>query len=563
MIKHSISQLDNRYIFLISDKKEEIEQLEAYLNKVPSYMFLPSFSGIPKPEVHLDSFIKNGRKIYFCFSGLYREIISWCRDNEVETTLKDDMFRVYHEEDFETFKNQVLNWNLKYTPYDYQLSAAYNIISYSQSLSEIATRAGKTLIGYIIFRWLMEKGKVKNILMICPSIFLVKQGHKDFSEYAEFFQTETVWAKGEMCSSSNLTIGTFQSLVKRCDKSSSKYNPKFFDKFDCVLVDEVHNAKSKSIKMILQQDFMKHVKYRFGFSGTLPLNATLDSFNVQELMGGKIQDITSKELRDGGFISEIYINQIRIKYPEMGHNTTIQDLYMKCGEYLCSNYSTVDGKNVLRPKEEREFNMIHQKKLPFAISTYKKQASKEDYIDYLIDLCKAKGSNLLTLENYVAMFSKKKEQIIVDTVSKCNGNTILFFHYKEYCNHIYRILKEKYPNKMVVVMTGSTDIKKRTQIQEMMKERDDVVLCASYGVSSTGLTLKLKYGIFVESFKSHILVKQSAGRGLCLDPDSGKEKFILYDIIDVFPDTKRIYNQGIHKCKLYKQEEFDFRIIEK
>ncbi len=563
MIKHSISNIDNRYIFLISDTKGEMLKLEEYLNKIPSYMFLPSFSGVPNPEVHLDSFVKNGKKIYFCFSGLYKEIITWCQKNGIKTTLTLDMFRSEPGISLEDFKAQVLAWNLKYTPYEYQLEAAYNIISYNQSLSEIATRAGKTLIGYIIFRWLMEEGKIKNILMICPSVFLVKQGHQDFSEYAEFFKTDTVWAQGEMCSSSNLTIGTFQSLVKKCDKKSSKYNPKFFDKFDCVLVDEVHNAKAKSIKMILQQDFMKRVKYRFGFSGTLPLDGTLESFNVQELMGGKIQDITSKELRDGGYISEIEIKQIRIKYPSMEQNENIKNLYMKCGEYLCSNYVMNGTKQVLRSKENREFNMIHEKKLPFALTTYKKQSSKEEYINYLVDLCKAQGSNLLTLENYVAMFSQKKINIIKDIVSKCDGNTILFFHYKEYCRHVYNILKESFPNKEVIIMTGDTNIKKRGEIQEMMKIRDDVIFCASYGVSSTGLTLRLEYGIFVESFKSHIIVKQSAGRGLCLDPSSGKEKFVLYDIIDCLPDTKRIYMQGLHKCKLYKQEEFNYRIIEK
>ncbi len=538
-------------------------ELEKYLNKIPSFMFLPSFSGTPRPEVHLDSFMKNGKKIYFCFSGLYKEIIEWCKKNKKETTLTLDMFKVHHGVPFEEFKEEVLGWNLKYIPYDYQLEAAYNIISYSQSLSEIATRAGKTLIGYIIFRWLMERKKINNILMICPSIFLVKQGHKDFSEYAEFFKTDTVWGGGQLCESSNLTIGTFQSLVKKCTKGDKKYDPKFFNKFDCVLVDEVHNAKSKSIKLILQQDFMKNVKYRFGFSGTLPLAETLDSFNIQELMGGKIQDITSKELRDGGYISEIFINQIRINHPDMARSEYVKDLYVKCGEYLCSNYKMDNTKKILKPKDEREFNMIHEKILPYTHATYKKQAPKEDYIDYLIDTCKSQGSNLLTLENYMAMYSQKKINIITETVSKCNGNTILFFHYKEYCNHIYNILKEKFPDKIVLYMTGNTNIKKRTEIQEIMKERNDVVLCTSYGVSSTGLTLRLEYGIFVESFKSHILVKQSAGRGLCLDPSTGKEKFILYDIIDHFPDTKRIYMQGLHKCKLYKQESFDYRIIEK
>ncbi len=554
MIYHKISSIDKRYIFLFSNDVGEMRELENHLNKIPSYMFLPSYSSIPKPEVHLDSFMKDGKKVYFCFSGLYREIINWCNRKEIETTLTPELFKIEHNWTIEEFTNTIKGWNLKYDPYDYQIESAYNIVSYSQSLSEIATRAGKTLIGYIVFRWLMEKKVINNILMICPSIFLVKQGYNDFNEYAEFFKTSTVWAKGEMVEGDNLTIGTFQSLVKKCDKSSKKYNPKFFNKFDCILVDEVHNAKSASIKTILQQDFMKRVKYKFGFSGTLPLANTLESFSVQELMGGKIQDITSKELRDGGYISEIEIKQYRISYPSMDNNSHILNQYLHCGEYLCSNYEMDGSKRILRDKEDREFNMIHKKILPYTLREYKKKSTKRSYVDYMIDLCKSKGSNLLTLENYIAHHSIKKINIIKDILKNCNGNTILFFHYKEYCNYIHKILKEEFPDREVIVMTGSTNIKKREKIQEIMKERDDVILCASYGVSSTGLTLRLEYGIFVESFKSHTIVKQSAGRGLCLDPDSGKEKFVLYDLIDVLPDTKKIYMQGVHKCKIYKQE---------
>jgi len=51
---------------------------------------------------------------------------------------------------------------------------------------------------------------------------------------------------------------------------------------------------------------------------------------------------------------------------------------------------------------------------------------------------------------------------------------------------------------------------------------DDVVLCANYGVSSTGLTLRLNWGVFCESFKSIIINIQSIGRGLCLDNTNNK-----------------------------------------
>lgn len=574
MIKHYINPGDQRYLFLKSDNPKEMHQLQEHLNKIPQYMFLPSYTSIPKPEVHLDSFEKNGSKIYFCFSGLYLEILNWCREKGIQTTLTDDIFYKKPKLSYDEFCELVKSWNLTIAPREYQLNAAYNIISYRQSLSEIATRAGKTLLAAIIFRYLREVEGIRKILMIVPSIQLVKQGHQDFSDYngGDYFRTETVWAKGESVSCPELTIGTFQSLVKRCDKRSPKYDSHYFDGFDCVCVDEVHNAKAASIKMILSQPFMKGVRWRFGFSGTLPLKGTLESFSVQELMGGKIQDISPKELIDGGFISDLHITQYRIGYPELEKSSGLRDEYIRCAEYLCSPFTEGEkkGSKILRPADGRDMCMIHEKKLPYALRQMRERIVKEDnlivkanmeqqYCDYLIDSCKANGSNLLVLENYVAQHSKRKEEIIKNIVRGADdGNIILFFHYNEYCKHIYDILKREFPDRHVLLMTGATTPKKRDEYKKMMKESDDVVLCANYGVSSTGLTLRLKYGVFVESFKSHVIVKQSLGRGLCLDPS--KDHFELYDIIDCLP-TGRLQMQGIHKCKIYKQEEFKYDIV--
>ena len=62
---------DLRYIFLISDTPKELTDLEKYLNKIPQYMFLPSFSGVPKATVFLNKFkTQTGQVIYYCHSGL-------------------------------------------------------------------------------------------------------------------------------------------------------------------------------------------------------------------------------------------------------------------------------------------------------------------------------------------------------------------------------------------------------------------------------------------------------------------------------------------------------------
>jgi superfamily II DNA or RNA helicase len=394
--------------------------------------------------------------------------------------------------------------------------------------------------------------------MIVPSIQLVKQGVKDFQEYKEFFQTETVWAKGEFCESSNITIGTYQSLVQRADRKSKKYNPKFFEKYDVVCVDEAHHLVAKSINTILGLDFMKFVKLRFGFTGTLPPQGTIDSFACHSLMGPKIQNVTTQELVNRGFLAKPIVNQIRINYPD---NESLTDSYIKCGEYLNSSYVEVDGKKQLLPKEEREFTIQHVKKLPYVLEQVKPLYSKKEYREYLIDLCKSKGSNLLALEQMIIHRDQYRLNIMADIIKQNKGNCIVFAHHTSYLKELKEYFERKFSDKKVYIITGSENLKKREKIVESMLTDTNAILCASYGCCSTGITFKnIDYGIFAQSFKSEIIVLQSIGRGLL--KTETKDTFPLYDIIDVLP-TKKLLAQGKSKIKTYKEREIEYNIEER
>lgn len=558
MIQIIYKTQDLRYIFLTGESKE-LMQLEEYLNKIPQYMFLPSFRGIPSPTVFLNKFkAKDGRVIYWCHSGLYQTVIDWCRTKGINVTGIDDHF-IYRGMNvtLQQFQEYIKGWELNIDPYGYQIEAAWNILRYRQSLSQLATRAGKTLIAYIVFRWMLEHGAHK-ILMVVPSIQLVKQGVEDFKEYKEFFQSETVWAKSELCASSNLTIGTYQSLVQRADKKSKKYDPKFFSSYDVVLIDEAHHLVAKSINTILNLDFMKNVKLKFGFTGTLPQEHTIESFCCHSLMGPTIQDISPMELVDGGFLARPNITQIRIEYPD---NQALIDEYIKCGEYLNSSYKMVDGKKVLLPKEERDFTIQHVKELPFVLRQVKGQYTPTEYRDYLVDLCKAKGSNLLMLEQMLIHRSQRRLDIIDGLLMGMDKNCIVFAHHTEYLKVLKKHFEEKFPGRPIYIIDGSANLKKRQKVIDAMLTDKGAILCASYGCCSTGITFKnVDYGIFAQSFKSEIVNLQSIGRLML--KNSEKDEFYLYDLVDVLP-TKRLYMQGVAKIRTYKEKGFEYRIVSK
>lgn len=555
MIKILYKQNDLRYIFLQGDTKE-LKKLEGYLNKIPPYMFLPSFTGIPKPEVFLNKFkTKTNQTVYYCHSGLWKTIYDWCSSEGIDIEGVDDNFK-YTEFNLsiEQFTDYISNWNLNIKPREYQIKAAWTILNYRQSLSQLATRAGKTLIAYLVFRYMLENG-CKKILMVVPSIQLVKQGVEDFKEYKEFFQSETIWGKSEFCSSANLTIGTFQSLVQRADKKNKKYDPSFFKDYDLVLVDESHHLVCKSINTILNQDFLKNVKLKFGFTGTLPKEHTIESFCCHSLMGPTIQDLTTKELIDDGYLAEPIITQVRIQY----NMDDLVDDYIDCGEYLCSSDKLVDKKKVLLPKEQRSFTMQYEKVLPYTLKQIKPLYEKNEYISYLVDLCKAKGSNLLMLEQMLVHRSKKRLKVIDDILKDINKNCIVFAHHSEYISYLEKYFKERYPNKIIYSIKGATNLKKRQQILDKMLENDNVILVASYGCCGTGLTFKnVDYCIFAQSFKSEIIVKQSLGRMLLKTKE--KSQAYIYDLVDCFP-TKRLYLQGLAKVKIYKNEGYECDVI--
>lgn len=548
---------DLRYIFLISDTPKEMTELEKYLNKIPNYQFMPSFSGIPTPVVFLNKFKgESGSIIYYCHSGLWKTIYDWCQENNIQVSGIDNNFKY---NDFKLTLNEfteyVNSWGLNLQPREYQIKAAWLILNYRQSLSQLATRAGKTLIAYMIFRYMLEKGGCKKILMIVPSIQLVKQGVQDMSEYQEFFKSETVWGKSELCESANLTIGTYQSLTKMADKKSSKYNPKFFKDYDLVLVDESQHLVAKSINTILGLDFMKNVKLKFGFTGTLPQEGTIESFCCHSLMGPTIQDLTSAELIDEGFLAKPIITQIRIEYPK---TPELVKQYIECGEYLNGNYKMVEGKKVLLPKEQRNFTMIHEKTLPYALKQIRQLYDDNEYMDYLVDLCKSKGSNLLMLEQMLVHRSQKRLDIIENILKGLNKNVIVFAHHTEYLSFMENYFKEKFPDRIIYSIKGATNLKKRQQVIDKMLENNNVILFASYGCCSTGLTFKnVDYGIFAQSFKSEIINKQSLGRLLLRNEK--KSECYLYDIVDYFP-TKRIYLQGLSKARLYEKEGHEYYI---
>ncbi|MCH5166901.1 MAG: DEAD/DEAH box helicase family protein [Erysipelotrichales bacterium] len=583
MIHFKFSEKDNRLLFLKFDTNEDYQHLldlKETMNLVDPVCYLPTFQG---REPFTQDFLfeyrqSSGNIIFYCSIGLWHVIYKWLKKNKIEFDgLNPDDLKRKLPHNFEDFKKIVDSWNLSKNPRPYQYDAAYKILEWNRSVSELATRAGKTLISYIVFRYMMEYMGAKRILMIVPSIDLVKQGFQDFSEYAEFFDTECIWSGGKVVESSNLSIATFQSIINYLDPTNKKYNPKFFEKYDVVFVDETHRATAKSIKTIISQDFVKNLKLLFGMTGTLPKEWTIENYTVHALLGAKIQEITAKELQDQNYISNIKIYQHQIEYRNYKKQL---DTWIKCAEYAVSTFVTKPNENNPKKKDQiplqnPEFLIAFKKEFPNALQVAKdtifrtysdEYEAKLAYHKTIVDFIKAiPKTNLLHVENMMVHFFEERIDYLIDLLRfDCvNGNTLVLAEHREYIKHVYERVKEAFPERKVLYVIGGS--KDRKTVKEQLKTEKDAILIAGYKLMSTGITLpNLHHGVLFESFKSDVIVTQSLGRGLGLV--DGKDYYEVHDITDTFSPkyaTNKIYQQGQERQKIYEKRCYPFEVIKR
>lgn len=584
MIHFVFSDKDNRYMFLKGDTEEDIQNLEYYqasCNLTDPRCFLKSYKKSGRPPFTQDFIFDYkqtaGTHVFYGAIGMWQTAFKFFRKNNIAfdgLVENQHMFKHEIKHTYDEFVEIIRSWNLLYFPREYQLQAAYKILQYRQSLSVLSTRAGKTLIAYVVFRYAMQYMGMKRVLMIVPSVQLVTQGYTDFQDYAEFFKTECIWSGGKLVESANLTIGTFQSLIGFIDRTSRRYNPHFFDTYDCVFVDEVHRATAEQIRNIISQPFMKQVKIAFGMTGTLPKENTIPAYCLHSLLGAKIQDIEPRELMDSGYISDVDITQIRLSYKNRQSQVAA---YIKCAEYAISRFVDTEDKHNKKqhvPLEHKEHQIQYVKELPIIVQNKKTEiyetntdinTANIEYAKYLNNvISESDVTNALVVERMMSHFMNTRiDYLCYNILPMCDKNTLILAHHTEYINYVYMILRDRYPDKHIMKITGSIKLKEREQIRKTFREHNDCILIASYGTTSTGLTLSnLCYGILFESFKSTVVNIQSIGRGLGLADN--KDTYRVFDIIDVFDtalNTKAIYLQGLAKIRLYKKYEYPFKII--
>lgn len=248
---------DKNYMLLSSDYPYELEVMTNALTvEIPNAWMLKKMGTVKNTE---RKFINEYNMVPI---GLWVNVMKVCKDSNFSVDLSDKMnaYLQSFQKDFDEFKKYVdstfrgakTESGKPFKPYDYQIQAAYMLLRYKRCCGEISTSAGKTLISFIIFKYLIDECGIGKILYVVPNVDLATQSADKYEEYERCLKKHNHnWEIGilksgltkkqkEKVESCNILFGTFQSLCKR--------DLKFFEPFGACINDECLD-KHTQVKM--------------------------------------------------------------------------------------------------------------------------------------------------------------------------------------------------------------------------------------------------------------------------------------------------------------------------
>lgn len=173
-------------------------------------------------------------------------------------------------------------------------------------------------------------------------------------------------------------------------------------------VSNCHKAKSASIKTILQK--CTNAQYKFGLSGTLPKNDTLDKLTLMSQTGPVISEVKANFLQKEGHIAQCVVKVIEMNYATESQRTAFQELAQ----------NKYENKDVFQL--EQNFVITHEGRLSF----------------------------------------------ISNVIAKIPRNSLVLFHRIEHGKRLYEKLRQD-SDKRVFYVDGSTDKDIREEYKKKME----------------------------------------------------------------------------------------------
>ena len=298
-----LSKKNDVYVIVKTEPNISRELSDFFTFEVPGARFMPQYKKrIWDGKIRLYNMI-NG-EIYY---GLIPYIEEFAKRNDIDIQYEGELNATQYAIEPRVLDGFIRNVRPKSNGKtlqlrDYQRNAVVHAIRNNRSLLLSPTASGKSLVIYLLSRW-YESSRV---LILVPTTSLVEQMYTDFLDYGYLeSKMQKIYQGYTKDISSEVTIYTWQSLYKMPRK--------FFEQFGCILGDEVHLFKAKSLTNIMNK--MHQTQYRHGFTGTL--DGTQTHRLVLEGLFGSVNRVTStKELMEKKTLAKLKIKCIVLQYPD-------------------------------------------------------------------------------------------------------------------------------------------------------------------------------------------------------------------------------------------------------
>jgi superfamily II DNA or RNA helicase len=191
---------------------------------------------------------------------------------------------------------------------DYQVEAINTFLKNPQSVQEISTGAGKTILTAALSLCVESMGRS---VVIVPSKSLVTQTETDYRnlqlDVGVFFGDRKEFGhKHTIC-----TWQSLNSLLKNSKNGEADITiEEFLEGVVCVIGDECHSAKAEALKTLLT-GVMAHIPVRWGLTGTIPK----EDYAKQALLcslGSVVGKLRASELQEQGVLANCHVNILQL-----------------------------------------------------------------------------------------------------------------------------------------------------------------------------------------------------------------------------------------------------------
>lgn len=395
----------------------------------------------------------------------------------------------------------------------YQRKAVFLSQKYAISRGDFATGAGKTLICYLVARYILEKKlaqKGKKVLMVVPSVQLVSQ---TMSDWYNDYQTDD-YIKLDIISGSfpelrhpdgNVILGNIDSL-KEFPKS-------FFKDVGAIIYDEAHKLTTSTYKQVFANCIQNDLDMIYSVSGSWYDANTKGDYECEAISGPLLISVPASQLMAEGSLTPAKIFEVPLH-----HQYEVCERY-----YNHEDCQVTEFKNI---RNHFELGFIRSQRTRF--------------------------------------------EAIMAVVEKLEHNQLMLFKSVDYAKQFVAAIKATMPHKQPYLIAGEVSTADRDRIKAITETNDNVIICATYGTMSTGVSINNLFGLhFIEPPKSFIWVRQSIGRTLRLH--SSKTYAMIFSYVDIFKKynydwggpQKNIVSKHLKaRIKIYEQQNFEFKVLE-